>query len=73
MKKISLHIIRMIAEHPKWSARYQIRWALIINKHAPLACVVKFLKDMKTTDLKELSMQRLMSLHPQNHIYTESF
>jgi hypothetical protein len=54
MKKISLHIIRMIAEHPKWSARYQVRWALIINKHAPLVAVVKFLKDMKTTDLKEL-------------------
>ncbi|MDI6745171.1 MAG: hypothetical protein QMD07_07325 [Thermodesulfovibrionales bacterium] len=54
MEKVSAQVIRTIAEHPKWSARYQIRWVLIINKHAPLVAVVKFLKDMKTRDLKEL-------------------
>ena len=71
MKKISLHIIRMIAEHPKWSARYQIRWALIINKHAPLVCVVKFLKDMKTTDLKELYAAPDVPSSTKPYIYRE--
>ncbi|MDP1758971.1 MAG: hypothetical protein Q8K77_04160 [Thermodesulfovibrionales bacterium] len=71
MKKISLHIIRMIAEHPKWSARYQIRWALIINKDAPLACVVKFLEDMKTTDLKELYAAPDVPSSTKPYIYRE--
>jgi hypothetical protein len=54
MKKITSQVIRMIASHPKWSARYTVQWALILNNHAPLSCVVNFLKNMKTTDLKEL-------------------
>lgn len=71
MKKISLHIIRMIAEHPKWSARYQIRWELIINKHAPLVAIVKFLKDMKTTDLKELYAAPDVPSSTKPYIYRE--
>jgi len=54
MKKTSSQVIRQIAEHPKWSRRYDVRWALIRNNHAPLAIVVKFLENIKTTDLKEL-------------------
>ncbi len=61
----------MIAEHPKWSARYQIRWALIINKHAPLACVVKFLEDMKITDLKELYAAPDVPSSTKPYIYRE--
>jgi len=71
MGKTSVQVIRMIAEHPKWSARYQVRWALIINKHAPLACVVKFLKDMKTTDLKELYAAPDVPSSTKPHIYRE--
>ncbi len=54
MGKISPQVIRQIAIHKKWSCRYMIRWALITNQNAPLSCVVNFLKDMKTVDLKEL-------------------
>ncbi|MDP3111011.1 MAG: hypothetical protein Q8M71_02770, partial [Thermodesulfovibrionales bacterium] len=54
MGKISPQVIRMIAGHARWSCRYMIRWALTRNTHAPLACVVNFLKDMKKTDLEEL-------------------
>jgi hypothetical protein len=54
MKKTSSQVIRQIAEHPKWSRRYDVRWALIRNNHAPLAIVVEFLENIKTTDLKEL-------------------
>jgi hypothetical protein len=54
MEKTSPQVIRMIASHRKWSCRYYVRWALILNRHAPLACVVNFLKDMKKADLKEL-------------------
>ncbi|MFZ5907151.1 MAG: hypothetical protein ACOYVJ_07035 [Nitrospirota bacterium] len=54
MKKTSSQVIRQIAEHPKWSRRYDVRWALLRNPCAPLAIIVNFLKDMKTTDLQEL-------------------
>lgn len=54
MKKIASHVIQQIAKHPGWSCRYHIQWALILNNHAPLSCVVNFLKNMRTADLKEL-------------------
>jgi hypothetical protein len=47
-------IIRKIAEHEKWSLRYEIKYALIRNFHTPMARVAKFIGGMKTTDLKDL-------------------
>lgn len=54
MKKIASRVIQQIAKHPRWSCRYHIQWALILNNHAPLSCVVNYLKNMRTADLKEL-------------------
>ncbi|TAL73287.1 MAG: hypothetical protein EPN88_04525 [Bacteroidetes bacterium] len=54
MKKISSLVIRLIANHPKWPCRYHVQWALILNNHTPLSSVINFLKNIKTTDLKEL-------------------
>src|SRR4030042_2953913 len=51
-KKTASHVIHKIACHPKWSRRYQIQWALIINNRTPLSLVVNFLKNIKTSDLK---------------------
>jgi len=53
-KTVSPRAIRQIADHPKWSCRYQIQQALILNIHTPLSRVVNFLKNIKTNDLKEL-------------------
>jgi len=46
--------IRTIAEHPAWSSRYNIKFALIRNEHTPLARSVFFLPDILTRDLKDL-------------------
>jgi hypothetical protein len=54
MKRIATHVIRQIAEHPKWANRYDIQRALIRHNHTPLSCVVNYLSGIKTTDLKEL-------------------
>ncbi len=54
MKRTPSHVIQQIAHHLKWSCRYQIQWALILNNYTPLSCVVNFLKKLKTVDLKEL-------------------
>ncbi len=47
-------VIRLIAEHPKWSLRYAVRFALIRNFNTPMVRVTLFLSGMKTSDLKEL-------------------
>ncbi|HWR57845.1 MAG TPA: hypothetical protein VN328_03060 [Thermodesulfovibrionales bacterium] len=47
-------VIRLIAEHPKWSLRYAVRFALIRNFNTPMVRVVRFIAGMKTLDLREL-------------------
>jgi hypothetical protein len=54
MKKIASNVIRQIAEHPKWSLRYDVQYALVRSHHAPLSRVVHFLNKMRARDLKEL-------------------
>ena len=54
MKKIASNVIRQIAEHPKWSLRYDVQWALVRSHHAPLSRVVHFLEKMRSSDLKGL-------------------
>jgi hypothetical protein len=53
-KTVPPRIIWQIANHPKWSCRYQIQWALILNNHTPLPRVLSFLKDIKSSDLRDL-------------------
>jgi len=53
-KTISSQVIGQIADNPKWSCRYQIQWALILNNHTSLSKVVDFLTNIKTSDLNEL-------------------
>ncbi len=47
-------VVRMVSEDRKWSSRYCVRYALIKNYHTPMTVVVRFIKGMKTADLKEL-------------------
>lgn len=47
-------VIRLIAEHPNWSNRYNIRYALIRSGHTPLSRSVNFLSVMKIKDLRDL-------------------
>jgi hypothetical protein len=71
MKKLASHVIRQIASHPKWALRYQIQWALILNNHAPLSLVVHFLKNIRTTDLKELYAAPELPSSTKPFIYRE--
>lgn len=47
-------LIRMIAEHKKWSLRYHIRFALLRHRQTPLIHATRFISEMKTADLQEL-------------------
>jgi hypothetical protein len=70
-KKIASHVIRQIAGHPKWSCRHDVQWSLIRNNNAPLSRVVHFLKNMKTTELKELYEDTVVPKSTRPFIYRE--
>jgi hypothetical protein len=64
-------LIKMIAENPKWSLRYSIRYALIRNFHTPMPNAAKFITNMKTADLKELYSDRNLPSSSKPFIYRE--
>jgi hypothetical protein len=70
-KKIASHVIRQIAGHPKWSCRHDVQFSLIRNNSAPLSRVVHFLKNMKTTELKELYEDPVVPKSTRPFIYRE--
>lgn len=70
-KNTTSKVIRQIANHPKWSCRYNVQWQLILNSHTPLANVVNFLKNIKTNDLKELYNLSGIPLSTKPFIYRE--
>ncbi len=70
-KTVPPQVIHQIAEHPRWSCRYQIQWALIRNNHAPLSRVVDFLKNIKTNELKELYKAPEVPSSTKPFIYSE--
>jgi hypothetical protein len=71
MRKIAGHVIRQIAEHPKWSVRYDVQRALIRNNNTPLAHVVKYLENIKTMDLKELQRDTEVPASTKSFIHRE--
>ncbi len=70
-KLINSVCIRLISQHPKWSLRYPIRYALLRNLHAPLTHVVRFISEMKTCDLRELYAYDCLSSSLRPYIHSE--
>jgi hypothetical protein len=64
-------IIRAIAEHPLWSLRYSIRYALLRNYHTPMIRVEEFIEGMKSNDLRELYSDPAIPLSTRPFIFRE--
>lgn len=64
-------VIRMISEHKKWSLRYHVRFALIRNFYTPMPLVVKFIRSMNISDLKDLHSDPGLPLSTRPFIYRE--
>lgn len=64
-------LVKMIAENPKWSLRYNIRIALIRNYHTPMLHVTEFISGLKTCDLKELYHDENLPLSTKPFIFRE--
>ncbi|MCI0417896.1 MAG: hypothetical protein L0312_01540, partial [Acidobacteria bacterium] len=48
-------VVELIAAHPKWSLRYDIRLALLRQPSLPLARALSFVPDLKPQDVQEIS------------------
>jgi hypothetical protein len=64
-------VIKLIAAHPKWSLRYQVKYALIRNFYSPMTCVAKFISGMKTADLKDLYADQKVPTSTKPFIFSE--
>jgi len=65
------HLLRVIAEHEKWSLRYYVRYGLIRNFYTPMNRVAKFIEGMKTVDLKDLYRDPKLPLSTRPFIFRE--
>jgi hypothetical protein len=58
-------VVQAIAEHPKWSCKYNVRAALVRNSRALVPAVLAFLPDLSQRDLRDISAME--SLAPEMH------
>jgi hypothetical protein len=64
-------VIAAIAQHPKWSAQYNVRAALVRNPNTPVPAVLAFLPDLTVRDLKDVSKTEELTPHVLKHIRQE--
>jgi hypothetical protein len=68
-------IILAILNHPKWSVRYSLRFALVRNPQITLAQALRFIPDLRQSDLREISrdpranpeVRRYLQNHTRRH------
>ncbi len=63
--------IRMIAEHPNWSNRSLIRFALVRNDRTPLPISERFLLSLKILELRELYQDPSLPVSIKPLVYRE--
>lgn len=64
-------VVRAVAEHPVWSLRYLVRYALIRNFHTPLQYAETFIEGMKSTDLRDIHADPRLPLSTRPFIFRE--
>lgn len=64
-------LIKSIAEHPKWSLRYRIKYALVRNYYTPMTYAIKFISTLKTADLRELYSDTSLPSSTLPYIFNE--
>lgn len=62
-----VHTVDIVSRHPRWSPRHEIRFALLRNKHTPLARALVFLDTM--TKVERQALARDPSVSPQLRSY----
>lgn len=66
-------VVRSISEHPKWSLRQSLRYALVRHQLTPLSLADRFISEMKTQDLRELYADNTLPSSTRPFIFRELF
>lgn len=53
-KRVKAGVIEFIAEHPRWSSNYAVKFALLRNVHTPAEKALEFVRGLKANDLRFL-------------------
>jgi hypothetical protein len=64
-------VVAAIAQHPKWSAQYSVRLALLRNPHTPPPCLLAFLPHPRLADLKEIASLQELPPHAKKYLQGE--
>lgn len=67
----SERVVMAIAQHPKWSARHDVRMALLRNPRAPYPVLLSFLAHLSTPDLRDIAAIDTISPQLRKHIDAE--
>jgi hypothetical protein len=62
--------VEMIARHPRWSSRYDVRLALIRHPATPFSQVSEFIPNLTVKDLQDVCLDRRMPEHVRRLIMT---
>ena len=65
------HVVQGIAEHPKWSLRYDVRLQLVRHPVSPLGVVLGLLPKVKPQDLKLLLSDKRMRPELREYLQAE--
>jgi len=68
---VTERVVAAIAQHPKWSTQYNVRAALVRNKHTPPPCVLAFLPNLTLRDLKDTLGLQDLPPHTKKYIQQE--
>lgn len=64
-------VVAAVAQHPKWSTRYNVRAALVRNAQTPAPCMLAFLPNLTLRDLKDIGSLRSLPAHTRKYIQQE--
>ena len=64
-------VVAAIAQHQKWSARYNVRVALLRDPRTPPPCVLAFLPQLTLGELKDLAVLEGLPPHAKNCLLRE--
>ncbi|HTJ44772.1 MAG TPA: hypothetical protein VL463_21850 [Kofleriaceae bacterium] len=59
--------LAIVAEHPRWSTRYAIRRALVLNPATPMHLAVRLATTLRPADLRELAADPLIAPPLRTH------
>jgi len=61
-------VVDSVATHKKWSTRYELRLALLRQSRLSMSHALKFIPDLKSTDLKELAYDPRVNIFIRNYL-----